>query len=75
MMWQQHHKTMLIAHHLFEGFLVPGHTSATLNHTLLTPLVARLSPRPSCNPLTTASGTSLHAAKSISASTKYRVHC
>ena len=42
------------------------HTSATLNHTFLTPLVARLSPRLSCKPLTTASGTNLHAATSLS---------
>ncbi len=40
-------------------------TSATLNHTFLTPLFARLSPRLSCKPLTTASGTNLHASTSL----------
>ena len=35
------------------------HTSATLNHTFLTPVFARLRPKLSCRPLTTASGTNL----------------
>ena len=56
--------------HIRAGFGSPWvkdetHTSATLNHTFLTPLVARLSPRLSCKPLTTASGTILHATESL----------
>ena len=35
-------------------------TSAPLNQTFFTPVVARLSPRLSCSPLTTALGTILH---------------
>jgi hypothetical protein len=36
------------------------HTLAILNHTFLTPFVAKLRPKLSCRPLTTASGIILH---------------